>query len=102
MPARTSPQNKDATRRTLRPDVFLSHHNADTRVVERIAESLRRDGVEPWLDSWHLPAGVRWQPEVADALAACESCAVFVGSADVGAWQHQELEAALERASKEP
>ena len=83
-------------------DVFLSHHHADKAVVEEIAEALKRSGLEPWLDSWHLPAGVRWQPQVADALAACASCAVFVGAADVGAWERQELEVALERANHDP
>ena len=84
------------------PDVFLSHHNADTAAVEQVAEVLRRNALEPWLDSWHLPAGVRWQPEVATALAACASCAVLVGPADVGAWERQELEVALERDNKDP
>src|SRR5215203_2252420 len=77
-----------------RPDVFLSHHHAD-KGVEQVAQELRRSGLEPWLDSWHLPAGVRWQPEVAEALAECASCAVLVGPADVGAWERQELEVAL-------
>jgi WD40 repeat protein len=82
--------------------VFLSHHHADQAVVEQIAQTLRRSGLRPWLDSWHLAAGVRWQPEVAAALAACASCAVLVGPADVGAWERQELEVALERDSKDP
>jgi hypothetical protein len=102
MPAGAGPHYEETAHRADRFDVFLSHHNADTAVVEEIAEVLRRSGIEPWLDSWHLPAGVRWQPKVADALAACASCAVFVGPASVGAWGHQELEVALERASKDP
>src|SRR5829696_1943384 len=84
-----------------RPDVFLSHHHAD-KGVEQVAQALRRSGLEPWLDSWHLPAGVRWQPEVAEALAECASCAVLVGPADVGAWERQELEVALERDNHDP
>ena len=92
---------QDTMEPTLRIDVFLSHHHDDKAVVEKVADELKRSGLEPWLDSWQLPAGVRWQPEIADALAVCASCAVFVGPADVGAWQHQELEVALDRAAKD-
>ena len=47
-------------------------------------------------------AGWRWQRELADGLDACASCAVFVGPADVGAWERQELEVALDRAATGP
>src|SRR3954452_22626063 len=102
MPAGARPRPQGSGGPTARPDVFLSHHHADKVVVEELAHALRRNGLEPWLDSWHLPAGVRWQPEVADALAACASCAVLVGQADVGAWERQDLEVALERDNHDP
>ncbi len=34
----------------VRFDVFLSHNSEDTSVVEGIAERLRSEGLQPWLD----------------------------------------------------
>jgi hypothetical protein len=33
-------------------DVFLSHNSKDKDLVERLAEKLKRAGIEPWLDKW--------------------------------------------------
>src|SRR5262245_22530011 len=80
-------------------DVFLSHNSRDTPIVERIAERLKRERLEPWLDAWHLVPGADWQRGLADGLAACRSCAVFVGPSDLGAWEHEEVAVALDRAA---
>jgi hypothetical protein len=56
-------------------DVFLSHNSQDKTVVERIAERLKRERIEPWLDAWHLVPGADWQRGLADRLAGCRSCA---------------------------
>jgi hypothetical protein len=32
-------------------DVFLSYNSRDRAVVERIAQRLKRAGIEPWLDT---------------------------------------------------
>jgi WD40 repeat protein len=82
--------------------VFLSHNSRDKRFVERVAERLKRAGLEPWLDAWSLVPGEDWQQGVAAGLAASESCAVFVGPADLGAWSHQEVAVALDRVAKDP
>jgi WD40 repeat protein len=83
-------------------DVFLSHNNRDKHMVERIAERLKRARLEPWLDAWHLVAGMDWQRGLAEGLAASRSCAVFVGPADLGAWENQEVAVALDRAATDP
>jgi WD40 repeat protein len=83
-------------------DVFLSHNSREKSLVERIAEKLKREGLEPWLDKWCLVAGADWQRGLADGLAASRSCAVFVGPADLGAWAHQEVAVALDRAARDP
>jgi hypothetical protein len=73
-------------------DVFLSHNSLDKPVVERIAEQLRRDGLQPFLDVWDLTPGGRWQPGLADGLARSKTCALFVGPHSFGQWQLEELE----------
>jgi hypothetical protein len=51
-------------------DVFLSHNGRDKPTVERIAERLKREGVESWLDAWCLTPGGDWQDEQAEGLNA--------------------------------
>jgi CHASE3 domain sensor protein/energy-coupling factor transporter ATP-binding protein EcfA2 len=82
-------------------DVFLSHNSRDRAVVERIAQRLKRAGLEPWLDKWSLTPGGEWQRELGAGLDASVACAVFVGAHDLGAWELQELAVALDRAAKQ-
>jgi WD40 repeat protein len=83
-------------------DVFLSHNSRDKPFVERVAEQLKRVGIEPWLDAWCLVPGTDWQTGLAAGLEHSGACAVFVGPADVGAWANQEVGLALDRAAKDP
>lgn len=77
--------------------VFLSHNSADKPAVEELAHRLTKEGVEPWLDKWHLIPGDPWQPAIEDALTKCESCAVFIGPSGIGSWHHEEMRAAIDR-----
>jgi hypothetical protein len=43
-----------------RYDVFLSHASADKPAVEFLARKLQAEGLEPFLDKWHLAPGERW------------------------------------------
>jgi hypothetical protein len=83
-------------------DVFLSYNRRDRAVVERIAERLRRAGVEPWLDRWSLTPGERWQRELETGLEASAACAVFVGADDRGRWEREEVDVAIEQAATRP
>lgn len=85
----------------VRFDVFLSYSSHDTRLVERVAERLKGAGLEPWLDSWCLTPGGRWQEEIAVGLAASSSCAAFLGGDEIGAWEREELAVAQDRAAKD-
>ena len=102
MDEQRSESTATATIRARRFDVFLSYNSRDKPSVERIAEKLKRAGLEPWLDSWCLTPGGHWQNELAEGLRASGACAVFVGPSDLGDWENQELAAALDRAAKEP
>jgi WD40 repeat protein len=80
-------------------DVFLSHNSRDKAFVERLAERLKRERLQPWIDVWQLVPGMDWQRGLAEGLAASASCAVFVGPSDLGAWESHEAAAALDRAA---
>jgi WD40 repeat protein len=78
-------------------DVFLSHHSADKPAVEALARLLAQEGIEPWLDKWHLIPGDAWQPAIEKALAEAAACAVFIGPGGFGSWQNEEMRAAIAR-----
>ena len=82
-------------------DVFLSYSSRDRPAIEQIAHLLKQAGLEPFFDRWCLSAGGRWQQELAEGLRNSASCAVFIGPHDLGAWEHQELSFALDRAAKD-
>ncbi len=77
--------------------VFLSHSTDDKPLVERLAEKLVAEGIEPWLDKWNLLPGDAWQPEIEKALNSHDTCLVIIGPGDVGPWHHQEMQMALSR-----
>jgi hypothetical protein len=77
--------------------VFLSHSSADKPAVEELGRRLLKEGIEVWLDKWHLIPGDPWQPAIENALAASETCAVFVGPGGFGPWQNEEMRAAIDR-----
>ncbi len=78
-----------------RYDVFLSHANADKPAVEYLAHKLRDEGIEPFLDKWHLIPGEPWQEALEEALDQSRTCAVFLGKT-LGPWQNEEMRSALE------
>ena len=82
-------------------DVFLSHNSRDKPAVERLAEKLKRDGLEPWLDKWCLTPGGNWQNELVAGLHDSRGCAFFLGPHGEGAWAREELHVALDRAAKD-
>ena len=77
--------------------VFLSHSSADKPAVEELGRRLLKEGIEAWLDKWHLIPGDPWQPAIENALAESETCAVFVGPGGIGPWQNEEMRAAIDR-----
>jgi TIR domain len=77
--------------------VFLSHSSADKPAVEELARRLAKEGVQSWLDIWHLIPGNPWQPDIEKALAESETCAAFVGPSGFGPWQNEEMRAAIDR-----
>src|SRR6516225_4634409 len=81
--------------------VFLSHSSADKPAVEELARRLAKEGIEAWLDKWHLIPGDPWQPAIEKALSESETCAVFVGSSGFGPWQNEEMRTAIDQRVRE-
>jgi len=79
-------------------DVFLSYNRVDGRAVEEIAGRLRRSGLQPFLDTWHLIPGEKWQPALEKALEQSRSAAIFIGPSGISPWHNEEMQAAIGRA----
>jgi formylglycine-generating enzyme required for sulfatase activity len=76
-------------------DVFLCHNGQDKPEVKKIAETLKQQGLTPWLDEWELQPGLPWQRELEKQIQNIKSAAVFVGGSGIGPWQQMEIEAYL-------
>jgi hypothetical protein len=83
-------------------DVFLSHNGKDKPAVRVLAERLTTEGLEPFLDAWHLVPGEPWQEALEEALLASRTCAVFLGPAGMGSWENEEMRAALSQRVRNP
>jgi len=87
--------------RTERYDLFLSYHWRDRAEVETVAQVLRREGLNVFLDRWYLVPGQRWQTALENALLSCRAVAVLLGPHGLGSWQQREKELALDRKARE-
>jgi len=76
-------------------DVFLCHNSKDKAQVMAIGERLKERGILPWLDTWEIRPGTRWQQELQKHIKSVSSAAVFIGPAGAGPWQDVEVEALL-------
>lgn len=85
-----------------RYDVFLSHNSTDKPAVEYLAQKLRKAGLEPFLDTWHLVPGEPWQDALEDALDQSRTCAVFLGPRGLGPWENEEMRVALDERVRNP
>jgi conflict system STAND superfamily ATPase/TIR domain-containing protein len=83
-------------------DVFLSHNGKDKPAVRILAERLKAEGLEPYLDAWHLVPGEAWQEALEEALLTSRTCAVFLGPAGFGSWENEEMRAALSQRVRNP
>ena len=78
-------------------DVFLSYHWRDHAKVEALAQRLRAQNVQVFLDRWYLTPGQSWPKELEATLARCRAVAVCIGQGEMGPWQQREKYLALER-----
>src|SRR5215469_15105249 len=83
-------------------DLFLSYNSVDPDIVENIAQRLRSEGLEPFLDRWYLAPGTRWRPKLEDTLNLCKAVSIFVGPGEMGSWQQREVDVALDLQSRSP
>ncbi|MGB7381143.1 MAG: TIR domain-containing protein [Rivularia sp. (in: cyanobacteria)] len=72
-------------------DVFLAHNSKDKSDIIIIAELLKQQGLNPWLDKEQIPPGSWFQEVIQQAIPQVKSAAIFIGSNGLGRWQRLEL-----------
>jgi WD40 repeat protein len=82
-------------------DAFLSFNSQDRLTVREIAERLRLEGLQLYLEEWELAPGREFQPALAKGLSDSKTCVVFLGPNGLGPWQKQELQIAVDRRARD-
>jgi formylglycine-generating enzyme required for sulfatase activity len=71
--------------------IFISHSSADTEAVLRLANDLKRAGLEVWLDKWEIGVGDRITKTVQDGLVGATHLAIWLTRASVASgWVERE------------
>jgi formylglycine-generating enzyme required for sulfatase activity len=80
-----------------RYDAFLSYNSQDALAVQEVAKRLKDEGLGLYLEEWQLAPGREFQPALAQGLNESKTCVVFLGPNDLGPWQEQELQVAIDK-----
>jgi hypothetical protein len=72
-------------------DVFLSYNSKDRSAVVDLANKLRAQGLNVWLDVCELRPGHPWQEALEEIIKKCSAVAVLVGDSGIGPWENMEM-----------
>jgi len=79
------------------PKLFISTHQADGSVAQRLKRHLEFRGVEVWLDAAAAAPTEPWPESITNRLVEARAAAVFIGPAGLSHRQKQVIGLALER-----
>jgi hypothetical protein len=84
--------------------VFLCHSSGDKEAVRRLYRTLRRAGIDPWLDEEDLVGGQDWGLEIPRALRNSAAVIVCLSTEAITktGYVHKEVKVALEIADQQP
>jgi hypothetical protein len=74
--------------------VFISHSRENAGAALKLAEHLRGQGVDPWLDMLQIESGEQWHERVAAAVASADALVILIGPSPTPdasqrfEWQH--------------
>ena len=90
------------TKRPLK--VFLCHASADKPKVRELYRTLKRRGVQPWLDAEDLIPGQNWEVEIPKALLSSDAIIICLtpNSVDKEGYVQKEIKFALDKAMEMP
>jgi hypothetical protein len=80
------------------PTIFLSYSQIDKRIVRRIADGLRENGIRIWLDEREPKLGDSLRSKIEEGLDSADFVAFFLSKASTQSdWAQPELNAAISR-----
>jgi formylglycine-generating enzyme required for sulfatase activity len=84
--------------------VFLCHASADKLKVRELYRTLKRRGIQPWLDAENLIPGQNWEVEIPKALLSSDAIIVCLSpnSIDKEGYVQKEIKFALDKALEMP
>lgn len=84
--------------------VFLCHASADKPKVRELYRTLKRRGVQPWLDAEDLIPGQNWEVEIPKALLSSDAIIICLtpNSVDKEGYVQKEIKFALDKAMEMP
>ncbi|URJ43951.1 toll/interleukin-1 receptor domain-containing protein [Paenibacillus polymyxa] len=79
-----------------KPKVFLSHSKSDRKLIERLANDLRRARIDVWYDEWEIPPGEPFRKKIfEDGIPNCDLFFVYLTPNSLDSfWVTRELDAA--------
>jgi hypothetical protein len=80
---------------------FLSYNSLDRPAVLEIAERLKKEELELYLEEWELAPGRKFLPALAEGLRDSKSRVVFLGPNGLGPWQKEELQVAIDKRARD-
>ena len=76
--------------------MFLSHASADKEAARELADGLRRESIDVWLDEQALVPGQDWRSQIAEALQRSGAMVVLLTPRSVESdWVRGDVEYAL-------
>ena len=76
---------------------FVCYARSDSSFVVGLADQLRKQGVDLWLDQWNIPYGADWDREIERAVSQCQVFLVVLSPAAAESGEVRgELRAALD------
>ena len=90
------------TKRPLK--VFLCHASVDKPKVRELYRTLKRRGVQPWLDAEDLIPGQNWEVEIPKAILSSDAIIICLtpNSVDKEGYVQKEIKFALDKAMEMP
>jgi TIR domain len=89
-------------KRSVNPDIFISHSTRDKRAAIHLATTLNFCSVDVWLDDWEMEIGQSLTDEIAKAMDTSRFIAILITeNYNKTVWTKAEYKKALAREQKE-
>lgn len=89
-------------KRTVKPDIFISHSSKDKKAALHLAKVLNFCAIDVWLDDWELEVGQSLTDEISKAMDESRYIAILITeNYNKTVWTKTEYKKALSREQKE-